>query len=77
MTAASVKPFIQDTLSSNAVVVFSKTYCPFCHKAKAALQSLIPADKFLVVEVSFMDAFCHDDEMMIWRHVRWAVGFEG
>ena len=29
--------FVDDTLESNKVVVFSKTYCPYCTMAKTAL----------------------------------------
>uniref|UniRef100_A0A1I7ZVT3 Glutaredoxin-1 n=2 Tax=Steinernema glaseri TaxID=37863 RepID=A0A1I7ZVT3_9BILA len=35
-----VKGFVDGLLASKKVVVFSKSYCPYCHKAKAALQSL-------------------------------------
>ena len=29
---------IKSTIAENAVVVFSKSYCPYCVKAKQALQ---------------------------------------
>ncbi|MEW5311382.1 MAG: hypothetical protein WDW38_003103 [Sanguina aurantia] len=34
-----------------AVAVFSKTYCPYCVKAKKALMTVLPADKFFVLEL--------------------------
>jgi hypothetical protein len=42
------------------VVVFSKSYCPFCRKAKAALgQLLVHADDMAVVEVGGWLALLH------------------
>lgn len=41
--------FVQDTIKSNKVVVFSKTYCPYCVKAKRALQQF--TTNFFVVEL--------------------------
>ncbi|WKX91944.1 hypothetical protein Q1695_010185 [Nippostrongylus brasiliensis] len=35
----SPKAFVDELIASNKVVVFSKSYCPFCHKAKAALDT--------------------------------------
>ncbi|CAM9641732.1 unnamed protein product [Chrysoparadoxa australica] len=37
---ASQVDFVKDKISSVPVVVFSKTYCPYCTKAKAALNQL-------------------------------------
>ncbi|VDL67074.1 unnamed protein product [Nippostrongylus brasiliensis] len=33
------KAFVDGLIKSNKVVVFSKSYCPYCHKAKAALET--------------------------------------
>ncbi|KAK6729984.1 hypothetical protein RB195_006808 [Necator americanus] len=35
----SAKTFVDGLLKSYKVVVFSKSYCPYCHKARAALES--------------------------------------
>mmetsp|Transcript_6430 Transcript_6430/g.5282 ORF Transcript_6430/g.5282 Transcript_6430/m.5282 type:complete len:136 (+) Transcript_6430:55-462(+) len=35
-----VKKFVDDEIAGNKVVVFSKSYCPHCKKAKAALDSI-------------------------------------
>lgn len=32
--------FVKQAISENAVTVFSKTFCPYCAKAKSALNSL-------------------------------------
>ena len=34
-----VKEYVDDLIEKNKVVVFSKTYCPFCKMAKAALNT--------------------------------------
>jgi glutaredoxin len=33
------------------VVVFSKTYCPYCIKAKKALATLVQPDQMEIIEV--------------------------
>ncbi|WIA23563.1 hypothetical protein OEZ85_000288 [Tetradesmus obliquus] len=38
-------------VANNKVVVFSKSYCPYSHKAKRALLSLLAPEQMLVVEV--------------------------
>lgn len=37
MAAASPKDFVKSMVDSNKIAVFSKSYCPFCVKAKKAL----------------------------------------
>lgn len=37
----SVQAFVDDAIASNKVVVFSKSYCPYCVKAKAALDGVV------------------------------------
>ncbi|XP_046841594.1 glutaredoxin-like [Xenia sp. Carnegie-2017] len=34
-----IKTWIENEITSNLVVVFSKTYCPYCRKAKNALKA--------------------------------------
>jgi len=42
---ASPKEFVDKTINSKKVVVFAKSFCPYCHKAKAALKSFeLPSD---------------------------------
>lgn len=45
--------FVKETVKSNAVVVFSKTYCPHCTTAKRALNSI--GAKFKTFELDEMD----------------------
>ena len=45
----SVKEFVDTEIKSNEIVMFSKSWCPFCSKAKKALDS-IGAD-YKVIEI--------------------------
>ena len=38
LTGAMAEALVKDMIQKNAVMVFSKTYCPFCTMAKQALQ---------------------------------------
>ncbi|CAG5094411.1 Oidioi.mRNA.OKI2018_I69.XSR.g13533.t1.cds [Oikopleura dioica] len=52
-----VKDIVDQAIAANKVMVFSKTYCPFCTKAKDALKSV--GASFEVMEIenrSDMDA---------------------
>ncbi len=44
------KQFVEDKIASNKVVVFSKTYCPFCTMAKQSIRDAGLQD-FAVVEI--------------------------
>lgn len=52
-SAMAAAEFVAATVRDNPVVVFSKTYCPYCVKAKNALSSL--GAKFAVVELDIRD----------------------
>ncbi|XGW23469.1 hypothetical protein V3C99_005586, partial [Haemonchus contortus] len=39
LPSMAVKDYVDGLLRSHKVVVFSKSYCPYCHKARAALES--------------------------------------
>ncbi|KAL3629765.1 Glutaredoxin-C4 [Castilleja foliolosa] len=32
--------FVKETISSHSIVIFSKSYCPYCRRAKAVFQAL-------------------------------------
>ncbi|XP_075744499.1 uncharacterized protein LOC142803261 [Rhipicephalus microplus] len=38
--AKAAKAFVDETLDENPVVIFSKSYCPFCKKAKQIFDGL-------------------------------------
>jgi len=46
---------VLQTVAGDKVVVFSKTYCPYCTKAKAALQKFLKPDEFTVIELDKRD----------------------
>ncbi|KAL0099603.1 hypothetical protein PUN28_019786 [Cardiocondyla obscurior] len=37
---SSTQDFINDSIAKNAIVIFSKTYCPYCKMAKQVFDSL-------------------------------------
>jgi glutaredoxin 3 len=40
MTSINAKTFIEDKVATNQVVIFSKTYCPYCMASKKRFQGL-------------------------------------
>lgn len=38
-TEERVREFVRDAIESNDVVAFTKSYCPYSHRAKKALES--------------------------------------
>ncbi|GAA0140961.1 oxidoreductase [Lithospermum erythrorhizon] len=38
--AAKAKTFVKNTISSHSIVIFSKSYCPYCKRAKAVFAEL-------------------------------------
>lgn len=48
--ASKILPEIHSLIDSNDIVVFSKSYCPYCRQAKMALRS-VPNLEFQVVEI--------------------------
>lgn len=50
MPNETAKKFVDEKIASNKVVVFSKTYCPYCTMAKEALNKTGLKD-FLVIEL--------------------------
>jgi len=38
-TAMSAKQTVEDAVAGNKIVIFSKTYCPYCRRAKNLLTS--------------------------------------
>eukprot|EP00955_Chlamydomonas_euryale_P059055 357274-Chlamydomonas_euryale.AAC.22 len=50
--------FVQEAITQNKVVVFSKSYCPYCTKAKRALNGVIKPSDYLVIEVRWTARGC-------------------
>ncbi|KAG2398600.1 Glutaredoxin-C4 protein [Vigna angularis] len=40
VSASSVGKFVDETINSHKIVIFSKTYCPYCKRAKALFKEL-------------------------------------
>ena len=51
--AEAAKKLVDQTIQKNPVVVFSKSYCPYCTKAKRLLTDsyTIPTGKISIVEI--------------------------
>eukprot|EP00884_Botryococcus_braunii_P018640 jgi/Botrbrau1/545/Bobra.0010s0020.1 len=45
------KHLVEKAISDNPVFIFSKSYCPYCKKAKAALSELLPPGKIAALEL--------------------------
>ncbi|KAL1933473.1 hypothetical protein VTP01DRAFT_7563 [Rhizomucor pusillus] len=50
---ADVEQFVEKLINENKIVVFSKSYCPYCRRAKQLLQQL--GEKFYVIELDEVD----------------------
>ena len=50
----SKEDWVKEEISSNKVVVFSKTYCPYCKMAKEALKQA-GLTEFLIIELDTRD----------------------
>uniref|UniRef100_A0AC35F0L6 Glutaredoxin domain-containing protein n=1 Tax=Panagrolaimus sp. PS1159 TaxID=55785 RepID=A0AC35F0L6_9BILA len=53
---SAAKSFVDDAIAKHKVAVFSKSYCPYCTKAKDALGKFkIPSDNYYCVELDKRD----------------------
>ena len=48
MSISSVKYLVKSVIAANRVVVFSKSYCPFCNLAKTVLKDAGVSKAFIV-----------------------------
>ena len=56
---------VDDLVAKNAVMVFSKTYCPYCQKAKQTLANYaINASKYKVLELGLLQSQLDHSVMM-------------
>ena len=53
MSLEAVKSFVDETISSHKVVVFSKTYCPYC--TKVSLHDLLSIYLLFSMEVVIVE----------------------
>ena len=52
--ASSTKDMVEKAIADNKVMIFSKSHCPFCTKAKQSVGSLLSPEKFKVLEIENM-----------------------
>jgi len=53
---SAVKTYVDNIIANKKVAVFSKSYCPYCHKAKDAINSFtLKADALEWVEIDKRD----------------------
>ncbi|CAD6893520.1 unnamed protein product [Tilletia controversa] len=48
---AAAKVLVEDLIAKNMVAVFSKSYCPYCTRAKRTLSEFNLGDKMTVIEL--------------------------
>jgi glutaredoxin 3 len=48
---SSAKAKVDQLIKGNRVMIFSKSYCPYCAKAKRAVATVLPKEKFTVLEI--------------------------
>ncbi|KAK0495198.1 glutaredoxin [Armillaria luteobubalina] len=51
----SVKNFVEDTITSHKITVFSKSYCPYCRRAKTLFSDKYPDADIGVIELDERD----------------------
>ncbi|XP_019880879.1 uncharacterized protein LOC109608772 isoform X1 [Aethina tumida] len=51
--SGSKQEYVQNTISSDKIVIFSKTYCPYCKMAKDAFDKL--RERYTLVELDERD----------------------
>merc|ERR1712168_1115041 len=56
MSKSEAKAWIEAKIAEKKVVVFTKSYCPFCHKAKKALEGLCDYLWIEIEDLPNMDA---------------------
>ncbi|KAI6119739.1 thioredoxin-like protein [Pisolithus croceorrhizus] len=47
----SARDFVEDTINNNKVVIFSKSYCPYCAETKQLFRSKFPNIPVKVIEL--------------------------
>ncbi|KAJ7163905.1 glutaredoxin [Mycena crocata] len=51
----SVQEFVEKSIDSNKITIFSKTWCPYCAKAKALFNAEFPEETPYVIELDERD----------------------
>uniref|UniRef100_A0A914EJ16 Glutaredoxin domain-containing protein n=1 Tax=Acrobeloides nanus TaxID=290746 RepID=A0A914EJ16_9BILA len=72
MTRQDVKEFVDSNIAKYPVAVFSKSYCPFCHKAKSALESF--KEKYQPGSLEWVEIEKHPDVQEIQDYLNELTG---
>ncbi|KAH9897957.1 glutaredoxin [Cubamyces lactineus] len=51
----AAKDLVENTIAENRIAIFSKSYCPYCKRAKALLTSKFPDVPTKILELDQMD----------------------
>ncbi|RPD65017.1 glutaredoxin [Lentinus tigrinus ALCF2SS1-7] len=51
----SVKDLVENTIKENKIAIFSKSYCPYCKRAKSLLTSKFPDVQTKIFELDEME----------------------
>ncbi|KAG8916027.1 glutaredoxin [Tulasnella sp. 417] len=52
----AVKELVEDAIANHKVAIFSKTYCPYCRRAKELIESFnLPEGEVEIVEIDIRD----------------------
>ncbi|KAI0081112.1 glutaredoxin-domain-containing protein [Panus rudis PR-1116 ss-1] len=51
----AAKDLVEKTIADNKIAIFSKSYCPYCRRAKALLTSEFPDAQTAILELDEMD----------------------
>ncbi|KAI0059429.1 glutaredoxin [Artomyces pyxidatus] len=51
----SVKQLVDSAIAENSVTIFSKSYCPYCKRAKALIASELPNAQVKIFELDEID----------------------
>lgn len=54
-SATSIEELVKSEIENNDVIVFSKSYCPFCSATKGLFDEVYGADKYKVIELDQVD----------------------
>ncbi|KAF7312043.1 Glutaredoxin [Mycena indigotica] len=54
-TMSSVQDLVENAIASNKIAIFSKSWCPYCARAKKLFQENFPEETPLVLELDLRD----------------------
>ncbi|KAI6138505.1 thioredoxin-like protein [Pisolithus tinctorius] len=52
---SSAKDIVENAIANRRVVIFAKSYCPYCRASKQLLKELFPPDDVLIFDLDLME----------------------